>query len=373
MSDTRIRELLADLADSVAAPDLAEDAWSAAHRPRGRIRAGAAAALVAAVAVTVAVIANVERNHPLRRDPVTGPHPRTAVNVQVAPEVTRESSLPHRDVGLPAVINLDRNAPTLAADPIVRASAAFGVSSSSASRSTQPTVVLIAPDGTQRTLDISQLHRAAAAGGGAEPPFVATSLSPDGRRLVFAVDGGVVSYSLTTGQWIHYTVVGYPTDEPAWNADGSIQVGSARIDPTTKKVTSSPAPTTRWPAGIRVEQPWGPARRVADRTAQEALLRSSPRPVDDPAPEAVVVSGPAPAVLLIPHVGTEERYIGCCAVAGWSGPNAVIYESRSGPESTGQVTRLLSWDITRRKVTLAATVTAGAHTLITGSYAQFPG
>ena len=374
MSDSRIRELLTDFADSAEAPDFAERAWSAAGPPRARLLAVTAGALAAAIAVAATVIATVvaERHHHRAGDRSPATHGRAELNVQIAPPVEREPALPHRDIGLPAVIHLDRHAADVTSYPIGRAIAAFGVSTSTARTSTQVTVVLIAPDGTQRTLDVSKLRQARAAGGGTVPPLGATSLAPDGTKLVLAERGGVVTYSLVTERWTHFRVVGYPTDEPAWNRDGSIQVGNGRIDPGTKRVTNSPVSAPRWPSALDVERPWGPARSVADRTAQEALLRSSPRPVDDPAPEAVVVSGRDPAVLLIPHVGGQERYIGCCAVAGWSGTGTVIYESRLGPESTGQVTRLLAWDVARHGVALAATVTAGPRTLITGSYPRFP-
>ena len=370
MTDNRIRELLTDFADSVEVPDLAERVWSTSGRPRMRILAVAAGALVGVLAVAVTVIA---RRHPgPAGDRAPASHQRAPVNIQVAPPVASEPGLPRHDIGLPAVIDLDRSAPDVTRHPIGRAIAAFGVSTSSSGTSTQVTVVLIAPDGTQRTLDVSKLDQPRGAGGERVAPFGATSLSPDGTQLVLAGFGEVLSYSLVTGRWTHFPVVGFPTDKPAWNADGSIQVGDGRIDSGTKQVTRSPVSVTPWPPGIDVDQPWGPARRIGNRTAQEALLRSSPQPVNDPIPEAVAVSGPDPAVLLVPHVVGQERYIGCCAVAGWSGTDTVIYESRFGPESTGQVTRLLAWNIARRSVELATTVTAGAHTLITGSYPRFP-
>jgi hypothetical protein len=382
MTSTRIRELLVDLADTLDAPDLAAAAWHDARRRQVRHRV----ALVSA-ATAVTVVAGVATGTHLVSGPdhtiagTSSPVPTTAQHlsdprIQRAPSLAEEASLPRQSLGVPATIPLDPSAPDVEQHPIPAARMAFGLLADDPEGRVHA-LILVAADGTQRTLDISELAPAPDAVNGATP-FVATSLSPDGTRLAFGQSGEVAVFSLATMSWSHFTlpeVADADTATPYWQGNRTLRAGPVAVDVDTGTRVSITTVPVSPPAGVRFSDTWGPQRYSASGSRAQAGFLTSPTVVGDASPEGIGAESTTggEAVLVMPHVSGQERYKGCCAVAGWRDDATVVYESRFGTGTAGQVTRLLTWNVRTGEVRLGATVIGDLASTFVSSYADFAG
>ncbi|MGI8881027.1 MAG: hypothetical protein ACR2KJ_11090 [Jatrophihabitans sp.] len=390
MTESRIRELLEDVAQPVDSRDLADVAWQTARHDRTRLRIGLAAAVVLVVAGGTAIgVAAGQHDHsaPAASRPSSSGVRRVenGVTIQIAPGVSDEAKLQPADGGLPAKIQLDQNAPWITDKPIDRVTAAFlGYRTGSSKPATF--LVLVADDYTQRRLDISQLGPSPDSANGASP-FTAGSLSPDGSELAFGQVGAIAVYAVQTRSWRRFPVRGFTADHAAaltWDGVGTVKLSDQLdLDVTSGSVTSTgdigtdgtiqlggrPKP----PTGVAVSQWWGPLHDWGGGggNSAEAAYVTSPTVPGDSEPLAIVAFDPIPAVLLIPLGADPVRYKGCCVVAGWQGGTRVVYESRSGDVANGQTSRLISWNLFTGELRLVSTVTCGANQVFIGTYAEF--
>ena len=212
-------------------------------------------------------------------------------------------------------------------------------------------VWLVGDDGTTYTLDLPELDELTVAvldptanqQGYPVPSFTASSLSPEGTKLAFADTSGIVIYDLPTNTW---TIPGVPdafsdmgpgftwaSEETIDLQEGSLNVRTGNVGEFDRR--PSPLGGTRF----SVADWWGQPRwNGSDNRAARAAFSTGVTVVDAgyANPEAVVVEGKRPAMLVINGQG---RFNGCCAAARWLDKDTVVFESRSA-----EAMRLLGWN-----------------------------
>lgn len=375
MTEPRIRELLTELAEPIDGRDLAELAWRDAGRRLLRVRFGvlATVAVVALGAVGVGWAASHETNRPGAGS--SGGGATAILLTQAGPTPAAEKALPAVRIGMPQRLRIDTAAPWIAAAPIRTAVAAFAVSGTAS-----PTLVLVTATGVQRRLDISGVQPPAGSSTDPAAAFTPGSLSPDGTRLAFRVADGIAIYTLATGEWstpARWLVTGTSGTGPLqWYSNDSLgYVGDVIVvlgpDSSAGQVRTVQVSTQL--AGIGGTSLYGPRRATDTYVAQSATLNNPDSDVGRGilTSQAVIVQRQGDPVgtraLLFADAGRDAEGT---AVAGWSGMRDVVYESRSGAESSGQVTRLVAWDFAAGTLRLGATITAGPNTTFVGSYAD---
>ncbi len=236
MTTQRLHDLLEELVTDATPVDGVDAAWERAARTRRRRR------LAAVAGTTVAALAAgrgiVEPTRHVVRPPVTTPSATPTVTTP-SPPPTTESPLPSSppdttyagagvwwsptladeadlpwledDSPLPREIDLAEGAPDAAG--LERAVAAFSVFELESGALRR--VVLLAPDGSTRSLDTSRLGPVQDAQGNAGlSPLVDGSLAPDGRHLFFVQNSSLELYEPATGSW-------RTIDTPDWLAEGA--------------------------------------------------------------------------------------------------------------------------------------------------------
>lgn len=190
MTDHDLRSLLRDqVADVTTTADLSAGAWRTSRGVRRRRTLGVVAGAAAATLLVVGGIAVLGNESDDTPDPAP-PSPTPGVNttpdghfrgapVYWSPSLPEEADLPVMTEGrppLPEVIDLSAEATPVEDDPIDRAVAVFGVlDDTSAIR-----FLLLAPDGTYRTLDLSDVGPDPIVDCCERPPLRDTMLSPTG-------------------------------------------------------------------------------------------------------------------------------------------------------------------------------------------------
>lgn len=199
MSESKLRELLAELVANVDSPPMAQQAWRAGQRSRRqRLVIGVAVAGVLLVGVGVAVadggpspglevpgesssVSPPARSAPASADP----------RVQAGPERAAVADLPLLSTRFAALTGLPSSAEPLAGNPISRIVAAV-----------QPLngpVLVLGQDGAWREVDRG-LGVALDEGGNRRPSLTSTSVSSDARRLVLLQSDGLLLIDVTTGK-----------------------------------------------------------------------------------------------------------------------------------------------------------------------------
>lgn len=385
MTDQRLRDLLHESVSDTSMPDVAEDAWRSAIHTRRRRTAGVAAAATACVVGVAGALTLVDRG-PNDPGPTTGrpshasstaPSPSTStaggstpdatvhgVSVWWGPTLSQEADLPTWDSPLPTEIDVWAPATDLSDDPVDRALAAFAVFSNPGVER----VVVVAPDGSLRQVDVTGLRTVAKPNGYLLYPETQSMLSPSGQYLVFPQDHGVKVLTLGTGQWHTVATGAAETAYATWISDRTFYL------PQTAPEAAGPSYDVGGRRAGYVSRSGSIDLRGLGRADGYGRLRMSPGgsarafyvppgPVSVPpggvhTGQAIVVQsngGPADRDLLRPgDEGSGERWKDCCSVAGWLDPHTVVYES------AGVVPRLVAWRVGTHAFGQLTTVT-GLH------------
>jgi hypothetical protein len=386
MTEPDVRDLLAELADSVEAPDLASTAWDRSVRRRRRRTTAGIGAVAAATAIAFGAV------H-LRADDVstgvtTHPSPTTSqpsepagrtldgFTVAVAPRWADEATLPIAGSPLPSsTIDLSAPNPSVVDEPLLSAVAAFAIRKVLGSTTRFDGIMLDGPNGELRHLDAARLQPIDIGDGNVASPFTAGSLSPDGTRLAFPQPTGVTMFTIPTGEWTSFPISVTRTDlvDLRWTSDGMIRLARTTLDPDTGRTTSDRVGSPLYQSGLKVQSWTGVEHTLGDLHARAAgyLDERSPAPGIDTFPPAIVAVGNGVrALLVIPD--QQPRWKNCCTVAGWLDSSTVAYDATSSqnPLRPDQTTRVLAWNVATGDVRLVTTVTGSADMLFQGSYAN---
>ena len=384
MTTRRLHDLLEELVTDAASVDRVDAAWERAASTRRRRRLAAVAGTTVAVLALGTALLNLP--DPSSSPPITtpsetpsgttpSPPPSTesplpssppdttyaGAGVWWSPTLADEADLPwlEDDSPFPREIDLSEGAPEAAGlERALGAFSVFEVESGALRR-----VVLLAPDGSTRSLDTSRLGPVEDEQGNAGlSPLASGSLAPDGRHLFFVQNSSLELYEPATGSW-------RTIDTPDWIAEGA-----RWLDADTVWVPAELNGTTGgWTYGVdgrRIasatpeeetvllgddSQVYGPVKSEAAASAQSQVLAGPVEPV--PAgnvsnPAAVVVrKGRELFALALDSAGRAPlRSKGCCPVAGLLDANTVVFESsgrllawRIGSHDVRRVTEVTGW------------------------------
>jgi len=337
MGIEQLARLLAEAAEDVPSPELAEVAWARASQVRRRRRvvgSGVAAAALLGAGWFVATV-------PFAGPDLDGARP-TATTTLPSKPVTQIDRMPAK----PAVLNdsplppslddfIGPKAVPLSTRPVSRAVALY--EQPDAAKSPSPVYVL-GDDGAVRRLDGVALDFVTGADKEVSPlPLTPTALSPDGRRAAFPQRDVVVVVDLTTAKEQRFPVPGYNL-EIRWQGPATVLVGQAdatySVDVASGRVTrvagewSLPDGTTD-PAGpatidqrglepYAIDQWRGPAWRFGDQVA-----RVGNAPGLGPVAAVIDVrTGALTNVLVLPSGRSDT----CCIALGWFDAQTVLVQ-----------------------------------------------
>ncbi len=371
MTDT-FHELLRESVAEVEMPDVADAAWLAGARARRRRTTTALAGVVGAVLAGSSVVWLAD--HDSRAGSVgPGPAPRVTstpsgapggntpdasrhgVRYWWGPDLDQESRLPAQPGPLPAHIDVGATAPDLATHPVLIATAAFAVFDDRG----VTRLVVLAPDGTLRSLDVSRLNKVTKANGYRLAPETPSMLSPSGQYLMFPQDGSVLVYTLRTGVWTTVHTGNAWTNDVTWLTDSSFflpQHGPGTPGPSygvqgARLGTASP-PGPAASQTLARSEAYGLRQVGPGSTAQSYYLGPQlPRPSDTVSGQGIVSTDITGAVSDVLEVGGSGRWKNCCAAIGWLDDGTVVYES------VGPVTRLIAWRVGTHDFGQVATIT----------------
>lgn len=243
-----------------------------------------------------------------RRPPVTAAR---GGKTWFAPAAQDESALPAVTGPVPERIAVDEQYPPLRRGDVTRAVMLMGVVGD-----TSTVQRLLVMDESWQVFEVDIARLGGVAGG---PTLSRDALSPDGTRMAVGRTGG---YAIVDLRDLSQEAVGLGdsgTGYLSW-AHGTVVTGrrkDARAEPSSDRTASL---VTLRPGGVRTQRN---------------------------APPAIVVEGADRAALVL----DGPRPTGCCAVAGWSRPGHVLFESRDGPEL-----HLLDWDTASGSTALVSTI-----------------
>lgn len=409
MTDQELRDLMHAHADEITlGRDLAAPAWRTGRRTRRRravVSTGAAALAVAAVVGGVGVLERpggtapaqtpgtpsvpVKPSESVDAGPTTAPgstRPDARIGdtrVFLAPSAEDPAALPLQREGrppLPDSIDLGVDAPSVTEAPIRYAEGALAVRGPDA----EPRVLLLAPDGTLRSLDVSRLDL-----GDGAPPVHDAMLSPTGRYLAFPQPGSVATYDVARDAWGSFPVEALLTPRPllGWLGDTDLWMrspggegptfdvrtgqrsGGAAMDPArdARQALPEPASLGRYRMGpFGTAQAFGLQRPPVDDSTAEAYLGQRPELV-------VAASGNGREADALWVGDAADRAPGC-AVSSWGegegvGKGVLVYECAPEGASTAH---LLSWTVGTHRVERVMEVTGVPEDgLLVTSWARF--
>lgn len=378
MTDS-LRDLLRDSVADTEMPDLTGAAWHASRRARRR-RAGGAVAGVAAVSLLVGgTVWATDRAHgsrsvaPVHRPTATPDRPTTpyrggkAADATVAGAQVWWSPTPAQEAGLPALpsivpphIDLAAQAPSLAEQPISQAVAAFAlVGDVGLDR-----LLLVAPDASLRTVDVTRLARVHQANGYPILPETQSMLSPTGQYLMFPQDHSVEVLTLRTGRWRSVDTGSLATADATWESDDAFflpQHGSGTRGPAYD-VHARPAGV--WTLGGLIDTDglgpvewYGRLRQGPADVGQSAFLSSRVpgRPGDVTNGQGLLVQeevhGPGRDVLVFSDPAGGSRMKAGAPFVGWLDADTAVYESM------GSTSRVVGWRVGSHDFGLLSTIT----------------
>jgi hypothetical protein len=360
MSEQRLKELLEDLAWDSPQPDgmRIDAAWQAAVRRRrwrsALVGAGAAAAVVLGAAVAIGVRSGdldvspggkTSSPTPSQGPSTSAPIPPNAkydgVPVWWAPPAAQESKLPWLETRLPRSIDLSSGQAQIAPGQ-----SALGLSIVWNRETGNPVrFVVLTSDGKTSELEAGQIkpNRDRDGNAGALTPFNG-GVSPDGWHVFFAQQSSIELYDFRSGTW-------RTIDTPDWLAEGARWLDTETIW-VPNNLEGGPGTTygvdgqvidrdvTRVDPDIQIDpddMPYGIWADAHDAVAGSYFLKGPVPGGPYVNPEAIVARiGDQRTVLAIP---IEDRFKGCCPVAGWIGDDTVAFES-------GAVhSRVLAWRV----------------------------
>ncbi|WP_121257826.1 hypothetical protein [Nocardioides ferulae] len=396
MTDRELHQLLhervADV-DWAGGREVTASAWERAGRIRRRrasgVAAGAAAA-VAAVAVALAGVPGLDRSAP-PSGPAPGPSSpqtpgdgadspapdavapgrlpgadRTAPNARFrgwpvfhGPLPSEEEALPRVASPFPQVVDLSGPAPALGEQPIRAALAAYALVDGEGGRR----LLLLAPDGSLRSVDVSQVPPFDDGSGSDVSVAHEAVLSPTGLHLAFPQPESVLVLTLATGEWRTVDTGDAPTVGLRWLGEHDLWL------PPSSQGGAGPlydVRTGRRVGALRQEGPEGPFGAGASygrwRSSAGGTAQSWTGVPDLPLPpgqsglaEVLLVEGWEPddgALLVLGSSGSGEgaRPGRCCGVRFWLDEQTVVYQSDQAPH------RLVAWRVGSRALGLVATI-----------------
>ena len=391
MTDRELHDLLRDRVADVGMPDLSGAAWERARTIRRRRGAGLVAGAVASVAVVAVALAGLpggdRSSGPAPAPSSPAPTTRPAApawpagwpggargtrpdgryrgwSVYWGPLADQEGTLPAVASPLPRTIDLSAPAPDLASDPVRSALAAFALTDESGVRR----VLLLAPDGSLRSVDVSRVAPYDDGTGRDVSVARPTLLSPTGRYLAFPQQGRVLVLTLATARWRSIETGRAPTAGVQWMGDTDLWLprtpqggdgpmyslatgrrsGGANPAAPRGPLDDGATPSGRWRMGPGGDaQGWSGVTGVplpphAIRPAQVLVAR-----VDAPLGHALLVLGAASLAQ------DRTRPVDCCGVQFWLDGSTVVYESTG---SGGRPERLVAWRVGSHDLGLVATI-----------------
>jgi hypothetical protein len=350
MDSGKLTELLEQTADQARIPDLAEPAWSRAHRVRRRRRALVAVAAAAAVVVGTSTVVTALR--PEGPVPVpAGPTPSPTLQPTV-PGVDHVPATPDRarPAGLPVDLSVapPADSATLTQRPLDHAIALVQLHAAEGAIAPLP-VYALAADGSWRRIEVVDLTFIRDADGNRADPLRSTALSPDGRHAAIAQPDAIILVDLTSGDVRHIVRPGYH-ELVLWRDNRTVLVGGDAAVYTVDVATATAEPVNAavplWDLAVPpVGERWIqlPPTAAYHRDAARPVLRHLSWALSDPRGELPVdSSGLAPYGVLDWH-GPALRRGELVVRAGWgytptlSGAEQVaVVDTR-----TGSVARML--------------------------------
>lgn len=380
MTDHELRDLLHERVADVTMPDLSGAAWERARRIRRRRTSGAVAGAVAAVAVVAVVVAGgsgtdrstgpgpasrlpsptgptAASSAPVRPGPLPGAEDTEpdghfrGFRVYWGPLVSQEETLARIASPFPETIDLSASAPGLDASPISEALAAYAL----LGRDGGTRLLLLAPDGSLRTVDTSRVAPYDDGSGDDISVGHESLLSPTGEYLAFPQAGHVLVLTLANGEWRTVDTGQAPTTTLHWlgstdlwlppTSQGGRGLMYSVLDGRRSGVTNMTAPSDPLGPGSGPQYRWrmGPGGWAQGWTGVSGL----PVPGDEVTPSQVLrVDGDSPGrdALLVLGSSSQEpardvRPDHCCGVAFWLDGGTVVYESQAQPR------RLVAWQV----------------------------
>jgi hypothetical protein len=381
MTDQRLHDLLHETVSDVTASDLADAAWRSGLRARRRRTAALASGATAVVVGIAGTVALVDRGT-AAHGPATGPsstHPATTPPTATAspdvpggatpdatvagarvwwgPTVAQEADLPVWSSLVPPHIDLAADAPDFTRHPMAQAVAAFAVVGDRG----LDRLVLVAPDASLRTLDVSRLGRVSKANGYRVLPETQSMLSPTGQYLMFPQDGSVEVFTLRTGRWSSVATGTLQTADATWQSDDSFflpQHGARARGPAFDVHGRS---SGVWALGDLVSSTglgpvewFGRLRMGPLGSAQSGFLsgRVPVRPGDVENGQGLVVQEEAGRrdVLVYGDPGGGTRCKACEPFVGWQDARTAVYES------VGTPSRVVGWRVGTHDFGLLSTI-----------------
>ncbi len=338
MTDTRLREALNELADSVPTPDLVTGRWQDASRKRHRRTALVAGASTLALVALVAAL-QLPSDSGSEPSPAPSPTPPPASDVTPdGPDATIAGHPVYLSPNLKDEAILPQEPTGVVPEPTGEGIVDQAVVAQMTPLSGLPfALTVLGRDGSTESLPVPFQDLDLYSDVNGTSPFTRNSLSPDGTRLALVTRTGFAIYDLLTDRWKKY---------PAPNLSGELRLTFRWARPDDLDLVGGGLaipPNDVYPSlvdGFPLGTPWGPPRVNPSGTAWAGdWFSTSVTEVDAgySNPEVISVDGEHPALLVMNGRGRNK---GCCAVAGWLDDDWVVYESRFNDKL-----RLIAWNI----------------------------
>ena len=338
MTDTRLREALTELADTVPSPDLVTGRWQDASRKRHRRTALVAGTSTLAL---VALVAALQLPGDSESEPSPAPSPTQTPTSDVTPDGP-DATIAGHPVYLSPNLKDEEILPQEPTGVIPEPSGGKNVDQAVVAQMTPLSglpfaLTVLGRDGSTENLPVPFQKLDLYSDEYGTYPFTRNSLSPEGTRIALLTRTGFAIYDLKTDRWEKHPAPALSGEERLafrWARPGDLDlVGGGLALP----------PNDVYPSlvdGFPLSTPWGPPRANPSGTAWAGdWFSTSVTEVDAgyTNPEVISVDGDHPALLVMNGRG---RHKGCCAVAGWLDDDWVVYESRFDDKL-----RLIAWNI----------------------------
>lgn len=396
MTENRLRELLHDSVEEVPTVSLAERAWQAGVRRRRRNAAATGVAAAASVAVVLGGITLLDGGgEDAGGAPAGTPSPSASATASpttpptegLEPDAThrgwdvfwsptpgQERQMPWADSPLPRKVDLSSDAEELTAAPIDRALAAWAVVGEG---NDLARVVVMAPDQSLRTIDVSGLAPLRDGGGNVSAPARSSMLSPDGTHLAFPQAGEVRVLALATGEWSTVDTGTATTEWLEWAATDLLWLprNADRKDGPLFPLDGSGADLGGSAGSMQFTGAPGlggsPYGRLVPGDAGSAFslegVAGLPVAEDEVTPsQVIVVDGTErrSALVLSASGSSGARQKQCCAAQAWWGSERLVYETREGGTAT-----VWSWWVGSHEFARLSEI-SGADGSLVSSYAD---